>query len=131
MTLSSAQLARFRLLFGWLFVVSLVVCVGFSAFISLPENSPTVRHITLTGHDVPPPPMLEPASSGLNLPLVISLSSLMTSATSVLGFFITSVLAWRKERREGKHHGLDLEKKMLEIERLRLELETARIKDKT
>ena len=52
----------------------------------------------------------------------ISLASLATSGASLAGFFLTSGLAWRKERRESKHSDLDLEKKKLEVDKLRMEL---------
>jgi len=40
-----------------------------------------------------------------------------------LGFFSTTVLAWRKEKREERHAELELRKKELEIQKLQAELE--------
>ena len=69
--------------------------------------------------------MLVQPTGGLVQPdvtFLISLASLATSGASLAGFVITSGLAWRKERREAKHSEVDLEKKKLEVEKLRLEL---------
>jgi hypothetical protein len=54
--------------------------------------------------------------------MLISVASLITSSTSLVGFFFTTAVAWRKERREQAHADVELEKKKLEVEKLRLEL---------
>jgi len=48
---------------------------------------------------------------------------LITSFLTVLAFISTSVLAWRKEKRERLGFELEYQKKELEIEKLRRELE--------
>ena len=59
----------------------------------------------------------------VTLSILISIASLLTSLASFVGFFITTALALRKEKREQRQADLDLEKKRLEIEKLRQELE--------
>jgi hypothetical protein len=46
--------------------------------------------------------------------------------TSLVGFFFTTAVAWRKERREQAHADVELEKKKLEVEKLRQELTQSR-----
>ncbi|MBC8641662.1 hypothetical protein IAG25_33085 [Caballeronia sp. EK] len=50
--------------------------------------------------------------------------ALVTSATTFLGFVITTVIALRKERRESARADAELEKVRLENEKLRAELES-------
>jgi len=56
------------------------------------------------------------------LSLYISAASLLTSTASLAGYFFTSIVTWRRERRQQRHSELDLEKKKLELEKLRREL---------
>ncbi len=58
----------------------------------------------------------------LSLSLLVSIVSLFTSVTSILGFIVTTIMAWRKEKRELQNAGLDSERNRLEIEKLRREL---------
>jgi len=51
---------------------------------------------------------------------------LLVSVSSLIGFVLNSVLSIRKERRETQTFKLELEKKALEIEQLRMELGKAR-----
>jgi hypothetical protein len=55
--------------------------------------------------------------------MLISVATLVTSVTSLFGFFFTTGIAWRKERREQQVADLDLEMRRLEVEKLRLEVE--------
>jgi len=55
--------------------------------------------------------------------MLIPVATLVTSLTSLFGFFFTTGRAWRKERREQQQTKLDLEMKRLEVEKLRLEVE--------
>jgi predicted histidine transporter YuiF (NhaC family) len=75
--------------------------------------------------------------SASDTPPLILIASLITSITSLIGIFLTTIVAWRKERREAKSFELDNRKKELEIERLKGELgkmgvvnERATIKDR-
>ena len=49
-------------------------------------------------------------------------ASLVTSVTTFLGFLVTTVMTWRKERREGDHASVQLEKNKVELEKLRREI---------
>src|SRR4030095_11277252 len=57
------------------------------------------------------------------LPLLISVASVITSASALIGFILTTILAWRKEKRELRSFDLDNAKKELEIAKLRAELD--------
>jgi hypothetical protein len=63
-----------------------------------------------------------PEESGYGL-YIIGGVSFLTSITSLLGFISTTVLAWRKEKREVEVIRYDNEKKELELEKLKWELE--------
>jgi type VI protein secretion system component VasK len=52
----------------------------------------------------------------------VALGSLVSSGTTFLGWLITMFVTWRKERRESEHATIDLEKKKLELEKLREEI---------
>lgn len=55
-----------------------------------------------------------------------TLISLSASIGSLVAFLSTTMLAWRKERREARLNGLELERMRLEIEKLRADLEEHR-----
>jgi len=99
------QIKKYRTRFGWVFLVFFLILMVFSLF------------GYIYGHDIE---MAKQPSSTIT-PLIVVVS-LLTSVTSLLGFLFTTVVAWRKERREQQHSDLDLEKKRLEVERLRQEL---------
>jgi hypothetical protein len=49
-----------------------------------------------------------------------------TSVATLFGFVVTTGIAWRKERREGEVADLEIEKKKLELESLRYDVEKKR-----
>jgi uncharacterized membrane protein len=49
-------------------------------------------------------------------------ASLVTFVTTFLGFLVTTVMTWRKERRESNATSVELEKNKLELEKLRREI---------
>ena len=55
--------------------------------------------------------------------MLVPTVSLLTCLIALIGFFSTTILAWRREKRDKLHLKLDLEKKQLEIDKLRKELE--------
>ena len=129
MALSTAILYKFRRRFLLAFVASFLVLLASVA--SLFTKSAPVHTST------PAPPVSQPGGNGggggggssggtgsaqPDVTFFISLASLATSGASLAGFLLTSSLAWRKEKRESKHSEVDLEKKRLEVEKLRLEL---------
>jgi hypothetical protein len=143
MGLSAAQWKKYRSRFAWVFAISFVVFVSMLPFVghfqptSRPYESPSPQqtpHIQGGGgRRLPPllrpPPAGRPQSlilgrpSSLNLAVLVSVASLLTSGTTLVGFFIATTMAWRKERRERQQSELDLEMKRLELEKLRRDLE--------
>jgi len=51
-------------------------------------------------------------------------TSCLTSIIAFIGFISTTMLAWKKEAREAQNTKLDYEKTIIELERMRIELET-------
>ncbi len=68
------------------------------------------------------PPNHAKDSAAPDTAVVVSVVSLLTSLTSLVGFFSTTVLAWRKEKRETVTAELEIKKKELELEKLKIEL---------
>ncbi|MDX9667986.1 hypothetical protein QMK50_23840 [Pseudomonas sp. P5_152] len=61
----------------------------------------------------------------------IAVVSMFTSAVSLIGLLLTTGIAWRKERRESRTAKIDNEKKELEVQLLRLNLEQKRQENTT
>ena len=81
----------------------------------LPEpSSPPIN--SGPGHPMPkpPPPDYNTDSGAIDTAVMVSIISLLTSLTSLIGFFSTTVLAWRKEKRETLSSELEIKKKELE-----------------
>ena len=117
MTTSVAKLKRYRARFGWVFLLSfgaLLVSLWFLA----QSGAFTTQMMDMEDGGGSGRPERES-----RLPTVLSIASLITSTTSLIGFFFTTLVAWRKERRQQQHAGIDLEKKKLELEELRLDVE--------
>ena len=117
MAQSIAQLKKYRSRFGWAFLISFVVLLVSILFLS-EHQTPEKMKLDLPSQSAPPP-----AAGTVSLPTLVSVASLLTSATSLIGFFFTTGIARRRERREQHHADIDLEKKRLEVEKLRLEVE--------
>ncbi len=95
---------------GWLFVVASLV------FFSSLSISYATSYPRLTA-------FLNPVREEPTwFALVLALSG-FTSVASLVTFLTTTIIAWRKERRESTAHALEITKKDLEIEKLRRELE--------
>ncbi len=124
MEFSLEQIKKYRTRFGWVFLVSFSLPSVWTwiDLIDLIFFGPRRRVYTL------PDPSRAP-ELGPQLAYLILVVSLLTSIISLLGFVITTFFAWRKERREREHSDLDLEKKRLEVERLRQELVRGRRQD--
>jgi hypothetical protein len=54
------------------------------------------------------------------------LASFVTALVALVGLIYTSLLTWRKERREDVLNDLEVEKRRLENEKLRRDLESVR-----
>ena len=119
-----AQIKRYRSRFGWIFLVSIAILfVSNMVWLAAPmSNAPLPPQPSPS-----PSPSPLPAPDTISLAMLISVASLLASLTSLLGFFFTTAVAWRKERREQAHADVELEKKKLEIEKLRLELGQNRV----
>ena len=136
------RLRKYRRRFLWAFAVStLTLAVAITFLLTWtprvgnqppPEPGPPIQRVPPDfpgggggggggGAGGQPRPHTE-AGPEIDVAVLISLVSLATSTTSLVGFMLTSALAWRKERRETKHSEVDLRKKELEIEKLRLEV---------
>lgn len=61
-------------------------------------------------------------SRGGDIEWLVQLLVVLTSGTSLIGFVTTTIITWRKQRRESEHATIDLEKKKLELEKLREEI---------
>jgi hypothetical protein len=59
-----------------------------------------------------------PAPAPFDTALLVAITSMLTAFMSLLGFMIT----WRKERRESVQASIEVEKKQLELEKLRREI---------
>jgi hypothetical protein len=146
MSLSTLALKRYRKGFGWAFLTSLVILMSSNiVWLAAPQSiSPKPHPPDVNIGSPTSPPSSEGGGGGgggpggggkpsdslpnatpsnpTDLSLYISAISLLTSMASFVGFFFTSLISWRKERREQRHSEVDLEKKTLELEKLRREL---------
>ena len=129
-TMSRAvSLKKRRKIFGWIFVVSICVFFASSMLFTIAPMDSMPQPIPPPQNGVPidpnPPPFPQdhaPNTSGFDTAVIVSGVSLLTSLTSLVGFFSTTVLAWRKEKRETRSAELEIKKKELELEKLRKEL---------
>jgi uncharacterized membrane protein YfcA len=142
---TTTALKKKRKIFGWVFALSTLVFFAsnmvftLSPMEPLPEPSPPINHGPTSGGggtgggggsgggggNQPPdnnPPFQPTNSNGIDTAVAVSLVSLLTSLTSLIGFFSTTLLAWRKEKRETIAAGIELQKKELELEKLRMEV---------
>lgn len=66
------------------------------------------------------PVPVQPLPAAERIALIVSVASTVISA---LGFVSTTALAWRKEARESRNAVLDAERRQLELEKMRQELQ--------
>jgi hypothetical protein len=92
MAVSLDRIKTFRRWFGWTFVLTIFLLVPLKG------------------------------SRGGDIERLVHLLAVLTSGTSLIGFVTTTIIAWRKERRESEHATIDPEKKQLELEKLRGEI---------
>ena len=100
MPLPIEQIKTIRRWLGWISVASLLV-MFFVVLIAAWRNS---WHGLLRSEEM------------------VVFASLVTFVTTFLGFLVTTIMTWRKERRETYHASVELEKNKLEIEKLRREI---------
>jgi putative Ca2+/H+ antiporter (TMEM165/GDT1 family) len=94
MAVSVERIEKYRRWFGWAFLGSFLTLL-FLSFLSAPW---------------------------LDAQFVLTLGSLITAVTTLLGFLVTTVMTWRKERRESNATSVEPEKNKLELEKLRREI---------
>src|SRR5688572_4723432 len=93
------KIKTYRRWFGWGFVGSFLVFAIVLAFALMPDAP--------TGYRLPDDNRMSPP---LDAEMVLALGFLVISFTTLIGFVVTTVVTWRKERRESNHAGIDLEK---------------------
>jgi Co/Zn/Cd efflux system component len=93
MVLTMERIKKYRRWFGWAFVASLVLVMAVATVFA--ES---------------------------RLFSVAEIVALIICLTSFLGFVVTTLITWRKERRESAHGSIELNKKGLELEKLRREI---------
>ncbi|MBN1922312.1 MAG: hypothetical protein JW892_13775 [Anaerolineae bacterium] len=112
--MNTIQWRRWQRLFLLLFGMLGLILGGLLLWLSQPQ---------FTGSAVNPgetPPSVEPLPAAERIALIVSVASTVISA---LGFVSTTALAWRKEARESRNAVLDEERRQLELEKLRQELQ--------
>lgn len=113
-TIKSIQkLRKSKRIFAWALMLSIVV---FSLTFVLSQNK-SYETINAPIEDETVQPVVYQDSSG---GLLIT-ASLATSLVSLIGFLSTTILAWKKERREVVLAQLEIRKQELELEKLRAE----------
>jgi hypothetical protein len=105
------QIKTYRRWFGWGFVGSFLVFAIVLAFALMPDAP--------SGYRLPDDNRMDPP---LKAERVLAFGFFVTSFTTLIGFVVTTVLTWRKERRESNHASIELEKKQPELETLRREI---------
>jgi hypothetical protein len=119
------------------FCISVAVLTMTLFIIDGPADAVTVNGANNTSTanvNSPPPPANstanKPAGEESNYSLMIFGVTFLTSITSLLGFISTTVLAWRKEKRDKEAIRYDNEKKELELEKLKWALEKLKAEEK-
>ena len=128
MTKTTDRNKRYRKLFGWAFLLSVVALVVSSVPESL-SSRPKSPNSSSNDYETSrrlEPPLRRPPEARARKPRsakrIMSFFSVLTSVASLLGLFFTTVSTWRKEKREQQQAELDFERKRLELEKIRLEI---------
>ena len=111
------------------FIASTLVLVSFSGLAGVPNPATEPTHIP--GSETPEVVgTAEPGESSENshepsgsMNSSAMLGSIITSVTSLVGFIPTTVITWRKEKRESSLADMERRKLETELEKSRLELE--------
>jgi hypothetical protein len=85
---------------------------------SNPSDGPSTPEILQPGEDPSSSPAAQ--SSGALI------GSVIASATSLIGFMVTTLISWRKEKRDSALADMQYKKLETELEKSRLELESLR-----
>lgn len=115
MDLSLEQIKNIRRWLGWGFVFSFVPSVLLLISLIFSANSHGIN-----------PPTPTAGWTFIDLATFLGIISLLTSCSTLIGFVFTTVVTWRKEKRDSAIANVELETKKLELEKLRLEIEKSR-----
>jgi hypothetical protein len=111
MAFTIERIKTYRRWFGWGFVGSFLVFAIVLAFALMPDAP--------SGYRLPDDNRMSPPLDGEK---VLALGSLVISLTTLIGFVVTTVITWWKERRESYHARIEIENNKLELEKLRREI---------
>jgi hypothetical protein len=120
-----ASIKKKRKVFGWFFMISLFIFILTNLYFFKPNATPVIHHPDNSSTT----PIPSPVKDSSNTLAIVSVISLLTSLTSLIGFFSTTFLAWRKEKRETVMSNLEIQKKELEIEKMRFELNNSKAQE--
>lgn len=110
-----------RNIFLVLFLLSSIVFVVMAVGTSLVREAVSEFAPSATTGDDPSSLPSSQDANGMGVTAVIG--SVVTSVTSLVGFIVTTVITWRKEKREASLAEVERKKLELELEKNRLELE--------
>jgi hypothetical protein len=111
MTFSIERIKTYRRWFGWGFVGSSLVFAIVFAFALMPDAP--------TGYRLPDDNRMWPP---LDAGKVLALGFLVISLTTLIGFVVTTVVTWCKQRRESYHASIEIENNKPELDKLRREI---------
>ena len=131
--IKAPSLKQIRKLCAWAFIVSVFVLFPSGIFLTTTDSvSPELTTLidnmqaenSSTESSLDKKQNTEPSTNASlsNTTIWVYIISFLTSVTSFIGFFSTTILTWRKDKREEKAAELAIKKQELELEKLRLEL---------
>jgi hypothetical protein len=106
------RIKTYRRWFGWGFVGSFLVLAIVLAFALMPDAPPS-------GYRLPDDNRMSPPLDAVK---VLALGFLVISFSTLVGFVVTTVITWWKERRESYHASIEIENNKPELEKLRREI---------
>lgn len=110
---NTSNLKRLKRILGWTFLVSTLLLIIFSMIIPI---SPTAEKAMSPIRDGAAPAAMD------TLPVLTTVTPWVIPAATLICYMITTILSWKKEKREVLAAELDMKKKQLEIEILQAEL---------
>jgi hypothetical protein len=112
------KLQKTKKLFGLIFFVSAIIFLFLFVYLAYNDIHLLPMFIYYLTHK-----HFDPNQSGkMELSVIISIVSFLTSLSSLLGFISATILAWRKEDRDSRFEDLEIEKRKLEIKKLKKDL---------
>lgn len=125
MTQPSNKAPALRIIFLVVFIISSVALVLMAVNLTTtaaPSSTPTEDPLA---PDQPrtPTPSGETEAQSTKIGLDMLVGTIFTSATSLIGFVTTTVITWRKEKRDAALADVERKKLETELEKSRLELE--------